>query len=221
MKIAIANSQLLVRDSISRMLSADAGFEICINAANGNELINSLSRVSTLPDLCLLDVQMPQMNGYETMNIIRQSWPGLKVLVFSQLEDDFVIESMLSLGVKSYLGKDCTITELQKALVSVHEKGYYRSALMARISESAGNKSLCFDVHEYTYLKYCHTELTAKEIAGVMNVSPAAVYSYRKSLLEKLKLSTRQGLAMFALKTGIVAPGDIKFISHSRHLPAT
>ncbi len=220
MKIAIANSQLLVRDSICRMLSADARFDVCINVANGNELIQSLSGANTLPDICLLDVQMPQMNGYETMNCIRQCWPELKVLVLSQLEDEFVIKSMLSLGVRSYLGKDCTIAELQNALVSVHEKGYYRSTLMARISESTGDKALCFDEHEYTYLKYCHTELTAKEIAGVMNVSLGAIHNYRNSLFEKLKVRTRQGLAIFALKTGIIAPGDVKMTSRHQHFPS-
>lgn len=209
-KIALVNSQLFVRDSISRMLVADARFDVCINAANGNELIKSLSGIDILPDICLLDVQMPGMNGYETMNCISQNWPGIKVVVHSQLEDEFVINNMLKLGVRSYLGKDCSIGELYTAIVNVYENGHYSSVLMNNIASGTMDKALCIDEQEYTYLKYCHTEMTAREIAGKMNVSQATIKTCRDSLFGKLKVRTRQGLAIFAYKTGIIAPGDIQ-----------
>lgn len=219
-KIAFANSQLMVRDSISRMLSDDACFEVCINVANGRELIHSFSGMNGLPDICVLDVQMPQMNGYETMNHIREYWPGLKVIVLTQLEDEFVIKSMLGLGVRSYLGKECTMRELRNAISSVNESGYYQSPLMARYTDVQANKPVCIDEQEYAYLKYCHTELTASEIAGAMNVTPGTVNNYRNSLFEKLKVRTRQGLAVFALKTGIIAPGDINIVRRQQHYPS-
>lgn len=210
MKIAIANSQKLVRDSISNMLSADSCFDVCIKAANGKELVHSLAMARQLPDACLLDVQMPGMNGYETIHILRERWPKLQVLVLSILEDEFVIKSMLHLGAKSYLGKGCTMQELQNALLSVHDTGYYCSAAMARALGCTKDKPLCIESQEYAYLKYCHTELSVKEIAVMMNVKPSVVNNYRKSLFEKLKVNTRQGLAIFALKTGIITLGDIK-----------
>lgn len=208
--IAIANSQSLVRDSISEALAADRRFNICIKAGNGKDLIHALSAAQQLPDICVLDVQMQEMNGYETMGILRERWPRLKVLVLSALEDDFAVKTMLHLGVLSYLGKDSTMQELQKALFSVYETGNYHSATMSRVLGCEKDKSLYIDKQEYAYLKYCHTDLTAKEIAGILDVSPAAVNSCRKSLFGKLKVSTRQGLAIFALKTGIIALGDVK-----------
>lgn len=205
-KIALANSQLFIRDSISRTLMTDSRFEICINVANGEELVREISAASPHPDICLLDVQMPRMNGYETMISIREKLPALKVIVLSQLEDEFVVRSMVALGAKSYLGKECTMGELHKALICVYEQDYYQTELMAR----AKDKPWCLDEQEYTYLKYCHTEMTATEIAGKMNVSPDAIKCYRNSLFEKLKVRTRQGLAIFAYKTGIIAPGDVQ-----------
>lgn len=204
-KIALANGQRFVRESICRILSADPRFDVCINVANGEELITALSSVNVQPDICLLDVQMPRKNGYETMITISENMPSMKVVVLSHLEDEFVVKSMLGLGAHSYLGKQCTIQELQHALVCVYEHGYYCSDLM----EGAKDKPWCLDEHEYAFLKYCHTEMTAKEIACKMNVSPTAVKTYRNSLFEKLKVRTRQGLAIFAYKTGIIAPGDV------------
>lgn len=209
-KVALANSQLLVRDSISRMLAADARFDICVNTANGEELIRSLSSAHTLPDICVLDVQMPLMNGYETLQFIREHMPGLKVIVLSQLEDEFVVRGMLKLGAGSYLGKECTMQELRHALVKVYETGQYCSELMAAAPVTSGPMPCCLDAEEYTYLKYCHTEMSIKEIACKMNVSPATIKNYRDSLFEKLKVHTRQGLAIFAYKTGIIAPGDLQ-----------
>lgn len=201
---AIANGQRFVRDSICKILSDDTRFDVCINVANGEELITALS-AGVQPDICLLDVQMPRMNGYETMTIINERMPTMKVVVLSELEDEFVVKGMLALGANSYLGKQCTMLELQDALVSVHEHGYYCSALM----EGAKDKPWCLDEQEYAFLKYCHTEMTSKEIASEMNVSSHAIKSYRNSLFEKLKVHTRQGLAIFAYKTGIIAPGDV------------
>lgn len=208
--IALANGHSLVRDSISEALAVEQRFNICIKAGNGRDLIDAIATAPQLPDVCVLDVQMQEMNGYETMGILREGWPLLKVLVLSELEDDFAVKAMLNLGAISYLGKDSSMQELQKALFSVYETGNYRSTIMSRVLGCEKDKPLCIDEQEYAYLKYCHTELTAKEIAGILDVSPAAVNNCRKSLFGKLKVSTRQGLAIFALKTGIIALGDVK-----------
>lgn len=217
--IAIANGHSLVRDSISRALAAEARFNIYITAGNGRDLIDAIATAPQLPDVCVLDVQMQEMNGYETMDILHERWPELKVLVLSALDDDFAVKTMLNLGAISYLGKDSSMQELQKALFSIHKTGNYYSAIMSRVSGSEKDKQLCIDEQEYAYLKYCHTEMTAKEIAGILDVSPAAVNSCRRSLFGKLKVSTRQGLAIFALKTGIIALGDVKAGSRSSRLP--
>lgn len=211
-QIAIADDHIMVRDSISRMIMANPRFRVSVKAGNGKELITLLHSAESLPDICILDVQMPEMNGYETMEYIQKHWPGLKVLVMSMLEDEFAIIRMLNLGAKGYIGKGGSLEELHNALLTIHEKGYYSSELM--LSKAAllpgDTRHLAMDEKETTFLKYCPTELSVKEIARVMNISAGAAQGYKNSLFQKLNLSTRQGLAMFAIKTGIIAPGDMK-----------
>ena len=122
--IAIADDHAVVRDSISNMVSGQGKFKVIIKAGNGKELIAQLHKANPLPEICILDIQMPEMNGYETMEYIREHWPDLKVLALSMLEDEFAIIRMLKLGACGYLSKASDLEELQKALIYIHEKGY-------------------------------------------------------------------------------------------------
>ena len=210
--IAIADDHIMVRDSISRMITTNPRFRVSVKAANGKELIELLHSAESLPDICILDVQMPEMNGYETMEYIQKYWPGLKVLAMSMLEDEFTVMRMLNLGAKGYIGKGSSLQELHYALLSIHEKGQYSSELMhSKVAlSSGGKKHFAINEKETAFLKYCPTELSVKEIAGIMNISMGAAQGYKTSLFQKLNLRTRQGLAMFAIKTGIISPGDMK-----------
>lgn len=211
-QIAIADDHIMVRDSISKMITANPRFRVSVKAGNGKELVELLNSSESLPDICILDVQMPEMNGYETMEYIQNHWPGLKVLAMSMLEDEFTVIRMLNLGAKGYIGKGGSLEELHDALLNIYEKGYYSSELMlSKVALLPGDtRKLAFNEKETAFLKYCPTELSVKEIARIMNVSAGAVQGYKTSLFQKLNLSTRQGLAMFAIKTGIIAPGDMK-----------
>lgn len=129
--IAIADDHAVVRDSISNMVSGEGKFKVIIKAGNGRELIEQLAKANPLPEICILDIQMPEMNGYETMEYIRQHWPDLKVLALSMLEDEFAIIRMLKLGACGYLSKASDLEELQKALIYIHKRGYYSSEFIA------------------------------------------------------------------------------------------
>ncbi|MCD6063062.1 MAG: two component transcriptional regulator, LuxR family [Flavipsychrobacter sp.] len=98
--VAIADDHIVVRDSISNMIATFPGFSVTIEAGNGKELIEQLERAKPFPEICVLDIQMPEMNGYETMNFIKETWPNLKVLALSMLDDEFAIIKMLKMGAR-------------------------------------------------------------------------------------------------------------------------
>ena len=211
--IAIADDHAVVRDSISNMVSGLGTFKVTIKAGNGKELIEQLKKADPFPEICILDIQMPVMNGYDAMEYIRAYWPELKVLVLSMLEDEFAIIRMLKLGACGYLSKASDLEELQKALVYIHEKGYYSSEFIAsnyfRSIKSGKSPTGGFTERQMEFLKYCCTELSMKEIADKMSISTSTALSYRNALCDKLNLTTRQGLAIYAIKSGIVSFDDL------------
>lgn len=211
--IAIADDHTVVRDAISNMVSGQGKFKVVIKAGNGLELIEQLKKANPMPEICILDIQMPEMNGYETMEYINQHWPELKVLALSMLEDEFAIIRMLKLGASGYLSKATDLEELQKALVYVHERGYYSSEFIAsnyfRTIKSQKPAADTITERQMEFLKYCCTELSMKEIADKMSISTSTALSYRNSLCDKLGLTTRQGLAIYAIKSGIVSFEDL------------
>lgn len=211
--IAIADDHAVVRDSISNMVSGFGKFRVIIKAGNGKELIEQLKKANPFPEICILDIQMPEMNGYETMEYIRKHWPDLKVLALSMLEDEFAIIRMLKLGASGYLSKASDMEELQKALVYIHEKGYYSSEFIAsnyfRSIKNDKPPTTNITDRQMEFLKYCCTELSMKEIADKMSISTSTALSYRNALCDKLNLTTRQGLAIYAIKSGIVSFEDL------------
>ena len=184
-----------------------------IKAGNGRELIELLAKANPMPEICILDIQMPEMNGYETMEYIRQHWPDLKVLALSMLEDEFAIIRMLKLGACGYLSKASDLDELQKALIYIHERGYYSSEFIAsnylRSIKQNSPAAINITDRQMEFLKYCCTELSMKEIADKMSISTSTALSYRNALCDKLGLTTRQGLAIYAIKSGIVSFEDL------------
>ncbi len=211
--IAIADDHAVVRDSISNMLSGQGRFKVIIKAANGKDLVARLATANPMPEICILDIQMPEMNGYETMEYIKEHWPNLKVLALSMLEDEFAIIRMLKLGASGYLSKASDLDELQKALLFIHERGYYSSELIASnyFRSIKHNKPVAGNItdRQMEFLKYCCTELSMKEIADRMSISTSTALSYRNALCDKLGLTTRQGLAIYAIKSGIVSFEDL------------
>ena len=158
---------------------------------------------------------MPKMDGYDTTLWLKKNHPAIKVLALSMFNDENAIIRMLKNGAKGYLLKDSSPSELRSAIQSVVSKGFYYSELVTGTlihtinhmdnPENASIKDLLgLNERELEFLKLMCTELTFKEIADKMNISPRTVDGYRDALLEKLQCKTRIGLVIFAIKNGIV-----------------
>lgn len=213
--VAIVDDHKLVRESIGSIINSFKKYQVVISAANGIELIDLLKEVKTLPKICVLDIQMPKMNGFETLEHIRKDWPELRVLALSMLDDEFSIIRMLRGGAKGYLLKGEDIEELRKALDCIYQKGFYSSELVSsnffQMAEDGKVSQIVDKIteKEQQFLKYCCSEYTLKEIAAQMGISFSTAQGYRSTLFNKLNLKSRQGLAIFAIKSGIVTISEL------------
>jgi DNA-binding NarL/FixJ family response regulator len=158
---------------------------------------------------------MPEMNGYETAAYLQQHFPSVKMLAVSMMDNENAIIKMIRNGARGYVLKDAEPSELKQALYNVQAKGYHYSELVTSKlifnmnrqglddgPSSPGNDHL--SARELDFLKYACTELTYKEIADKMHVSPRTIDGYRDGLFEKLGVKTRVGLVMYSVKKGIV-----------------
>lgn len=207
--IALVDDHTLLRKGLATLLK-ESNHEVLFEADNGKDFLQKL-KIEALPDVVLLDINMPQMDGYETALWLREHHPDVRVLALSMYDDEMSIIRMLRNGVRGYLLKDSETQELKTAIQSVLTKGFYYSDLVTgplirsvRDSDGASGKSLRLSDKEIEFLKYCCTEMTYKEIADKMYVSPRTVDGYREDLFKKLDCKSRVGLVMFAIRNGIV-----------------
>ncbi len=211
-KIVLADDHVLLRIGLAQLVKT-LGHNVLFEADNGKDFINKLDK-KNLPDLVLLDINMPEMDGYETAHWIKINHPDIKVLALSMYDNENSIIRMLKCGAKGYILKDSEPAELKAAIEAVMNKGFYYSDLVSGKlihainkldDDDNGLKSLIqLNDRETDFLKYACTEMTYKEIADKMFVSPRTIDGYRDALFEKLHVKTRVGLVMYAIKNGIV-----------------
>ncbi|MEQ1553476.1 MAG: response regulator transcription factor [Ferruginibacter sp.] len=160
-----------------------------------------------IPDIVLLDISMPLMDGFATAEWLRENHPEILVMALSMQDDEQSLIKMVRAGAKGYLLKNVHPSELEKALDALVKNGTYfpewaASKVFKSLSKPSNNNSFSISDREKEFLKFAITEMSYKEIAEKMYCSPRTVESYRDSLFEKLDLKSRVGLAVFALKNG-------------------
>lgn len=206
-KIIIIDDHLLFSQSLSYLIGSFKEFTVIGNYTNGKEYVNSHSAESVKPDIILLDVNMPIMDGVETMMWIKENQPDLKVLALSVNDDEDTIMKMITKGAKGYLLKDTHPTIFREALLEVYNKGFYYSEMVSDflINKLENNNSkVALKDREVEFIKLACTEKTYKEIASEMCLSPKTVDGYRETLFQKLEIKTRIGLVLYAMKNKIV-----------------
>ena len=207
------DDHVLLRNGLASLIRGFGEYEVLFEACGGKDLIRQLKN-SRLPDIILLDINMPEMDGYDTACWLRRNYPDIKVLALSMYETDNAIVRMLKNGAKGYVLKDIDAGVLKVALDSVLEKGFYYTdmvtgKLIHTIStlddpEMRMRRLLALNERELEFMKLVCTEWTYKEIADRMYLSPRTIDGYRDALFEKLNVRTRVGLAMYAVRSGIV-----------------
>ncbi len=211
-KVAMADDHVLLRDALANLVNNFDSCQVISTVNNGSELVESITK-GQVPDVVILDLNMPIMDGYETALWLQKKYPKVHILMLTMYDSEIALIRLLQAGVKGFLKKDIHPTELQYAIQQVVENGFYYSqttsgklAGLFRVNdenELALQKTLMTNV-EIEFLRLSCTEMTYKEIAGKMGLNPRSVDNLRDSLFTKLDVKSRIGLAMYAIKNGLV-----------------
>lgn len=205
-QIALVDDHRLFRSGIASLIQKLGDYRIIFEASNGEELIVKIQS-GLIPDIILLDINMPVMNGINTATWLRGAHPEIKVIVLSMFDDPDKVLAMLKLGIKGYLLKDAEPYEFEQALQKVsHDDFYYpdfvTKYLLDTINPTIDHSKL--NSRELEFLRLAGTELTYKEIADQMKISVRTVDGYRDQLFEKLHVKSRVGLVLYAIKNKLI-----------------
>jgi len=210
--VILADDHILLRDALAVLINSFDECKVIGVAGNGVELQERIEQ-GNLPDLILLDLNMPIMDGYETARWLYQNHPDIKILTLTMYDSEIALIRLLQLGVRGFLKKDIHPSELRTAILSVADNGYYYSHNTTgklasffqknHTSQTSIEKALLNET-EIEFLKMASTDLTYKAIAQKMLMTPRAIDGYRDSLFDKLDVKSRVGLAIYAVKNGIV-----------------
>jgi DNA-binding NarL/FixJ family response regulator len=207
--IGIVDDHQLFLKSLSVLIESFPTFKIILDALNGEGLLNKLATAETLPDILLLDVNMPVMDGANTATIISSKYPQIKMIALSMKDDDVSVIKMIKAGCCAYLLKDIHPDELEKALNEVYTKGYYNADISninyRRLILKTKEDEIIFTDRERAFLKLACTDFTYKQIAIQMHLSERTIDGYREALFQKLNVQSRTGMALEALRRNLVS----------------
>jgi two-component system, NarL family, invasion response regulator UvrY len=211
--LILADDHILLRDALANLISNFPGFSVTGLASDGKEVMACFEKKGA-PDIIILDLNMPNMDGYETTRWLAQNYPEVKILILTMYDSDIALIRLLQEGVRGFLKKDINPDELRHALEIVVEQGYYytntTSNKIAALfkkgkGEASGLQKNSLTETEIEFLKLASTDMTYKEIAMQLNLSTRVVDNYREGLFEKLNVRSRVGMAIYAIKNGIVS----------------
>ncbi len=220
LNVAIADDQILFRKGMVSIVNAFENIQISIEANNGLELLKAIEKAENIPDVILLDLSMPELNGVETTKILHQKYPTIKIIILSVYGEDRFVTHLMELGVNAYLFKNVEPNEVEKAIWAVIEKDFYfnEAFLGAMKSRATGKKPRLLiqdDIpstltqRELDVLDLICKQLTAQEIADKLFISVRTVDGHRKNLLEKTGMRNTAGLVVFSIKNNLLDPATL------------
>ena len=212
--IGIADDHQLFLKSVSILIESFPGYKISVDALNGEILLKKLGQVKLLPDIILLDVNMPVMDGPKTAAALSEKFPAVKLVALSMKEDDASVIKMIKNGCCAYLLKDIHPDELEKALMEVHKTGYYNADVSniryrRLIMKQQEEEKLHLSDRELVFLKLACSDLPYKNIAEKMHLAERTIDGYRESIFQKLNVQSRVGMVLEALRRNLVSMEDI------------
>lgn len=205
-KILVVDDHNLFAQSLKGLINSLEGFHVVEVLKHGQELVNHYESNQIKPDIVLLDIRMPVMDGIETMRWLKENHPEQKVLALTMEHEEETIIKMFKLGCAGYLLKDIDPDEFKYAMENVLQTGYYNNGISEVLNhKSEGNKNGNLTKREVEFLQLVCSERTYKEIAGEMNLSPKTIDGYREQLFAKLKAKSRTGVVLYAIKNKVVS----------------
>lgn len=206
--VVVVDDHYLLSQAIGGMVQGFEKFDVLYLCKNGQELLDKLKEPNNIPDIVLMDIKMPILNGIETTEIINKEYPNLRVLALSIEEDEYTILKMLRAGARGYLLKDTKKEILEEALTKVIEEGSYYTNNVSKILTGSLENDVRTEIkdRELEFIKLACTEMNYREIADIMCCSYKTVEGYRDSLYRKLGIKNRIGLVLFAIHHNLFTP---------------
>lgn len=220
-KIAIADDETLFREGVIGLLETEADLTFLFEAGNGLQLLDKLDGFkNNLPDVVLMDLKMPEMNGVECTRAIRKKYPDVKIIALSSYYSKSFILNMVDAGGVAYLAKDCKKEEFLETIRKVYSKGYYYDdVVMELINENMlhGSRASVKSTFDKLYLTKKEKEVlalicaqyTTQEIAEKLFISPRTVDGHRNNLLNKTDCKNTAGLVVYAIQNNIIDIDDL------------
>ncbi len=213
-KIILVDDEVLFRKGISFLLTREENIEVLFEASNGLELMDFLKEGNHQPDIIIMDLKMPLLNGIEATKIIHKDFPDIKIIALTSYDSSSFIANMIDVGAVSYLVKNTTPQELFATINEVATKGFYYSDYVMGIIQNnivANKKSKSsFDTNFITSRELEILELICKqkstiEIGEKLFISPRTVEGHRNNLLLKTESKNIAGLVVYAIQHGLVS----------------
>jgi two-component system, NarL family, invasion response regulator UvrY len=210
-KVALADDHVLLRNALASLIDSFGDCKVIYQCGSGMEVKAELKN-RNIPDVLLLDLNMPEMNGFETAEWMHTHFPDVHILMLTMYDSELTMIRLLKSGVKGFLKKDIHPSELKFAIHSVMESGYYYSnhitgKLVNLFRNSSDNyqnvQKALLGEQEMTFLNLICSDLTYKEIAQKMGLNPRAIDTLRDQLFIKMDVKSRVGLAMVAIRHGL------------------
>jgi DNA-binding NarL/FixJ family response regulator len=211
-KVAIADDHKIFRKGVILSLRPFTNIKFVLEAENGDQLLEGVP--ANDPDVVLMDLRMPGKDGIETTKVLSKQYPNIHVIVLSMYEDDRFVSHMMENGASGYLLKNAEPQEIRRAIMDVHEKGYYLNNFVNRILLKKShakqkaipslNSEITLTDREKDVLKFICMEFTAQEIAQKMDISPRTVEAIKDRLMERFGSKNTAGLVFFAVKNNLV-----------------
>lgn len=208
--IGVADDQQLFLKSLCTLINTFDSFNVVLDAMNGEELLQKLAVSKEPPEILLIDVNMPVMDGVKTAHAISKKYPLIRMTALSMKDDDTTIISMIKAGCCAYLLKDIHPDELGKALLEIHAKGHYNADAAnlnyrRLIIHEQKRDYRALTQRELTFVQLSCSDLTYKQIAAQMFLSERTIDGYRESVFEKLNVQSRVGMALEAIRQKLVS----------------
>jgi DNA-binding NarL/FixJ family response regulator len=211
--IAVVDDHTLFRKGLISLINVFPTFEVILEASNGKDFIQRLNP-EQLPEIVLMDISMPEMDGYATCEWLKSHYPTIKVLALSTMDAETAIIKMIRSGAKGYIVKDADLSELKLAFSELLSIGFFYNELVSRkvihsISRIVEDNDAVTALqklsdNELNFLRLSCSEKTYQEIANEMFKSEKTIDGYRAELFKKLNVSSRVGMVMYAIKNGFV-----------------
>ncbi|MEO8402996.1 MAG: response regulator transcription factor [Chitinophagaceae bacterium] len=211
-KVALADDHVLMRNGLTKIINGFPKCKVVAEANNGKELVIVIQQ-GTIPDVIILDINMPVMDGFKTAEWLFDHFPKIHILMLSMYDSELSMIRLIRSGVKGFLKKDVGPTELESAIDSVMGSGFYYASeasnnLMNVVRQNLIDqhelREIMLSDREIEFLRFCSTELSYKEISHKMSLNPRAIEYFRRELSIKLGVQTRVGLVLVAIRHGLI-----------------